>query len=239
MQFLRENDYFARFLKFQRTLFLNLSEEMKTKIILSVTSTNKIIHDSSKELLTSCKRDLKEMELVTSEREKYVKSVDIISLEIRDILNKIRMLNSEKLQTPDRKPRQMGKFEDRLIELKLKRNELSIKFDEITAKMNSKMRESSQKIMKSLKAIDMDENSRRRTLIIGIRNIHNMVVEGYESYGSKNDFESKLKSFKPDYLEMVVPKMPISWVGVPYPEVGYEQFLENSNLRMNNDAWER
>lgn len=72
-EFLRDNDYFLRFLRFQRQLYIGLSEEMKTKIILSVFNTSKIITDSNKDSISQCKKELADLDLFLAERSKWVK----------------------------------------------------------------------------------------------------------------------------------------------------------------------
>lgn len=55
-EFLRDNDYFLKFLRLQRQLFLTLSEEMKLKIVTSLQTTHKIITESAKDALTNIKK---------------------------------------------------------------------------------------------------------------------------------------------------------------------------------------
>lgn len=71
--FLMENDYFVRFLKFQKQIYIGLSDEMKTKIVLSVNNTSKIISDSNKQSLAKCKKLVQEMNDSMAERLKHVK----------------------------------------------------------------------------------------------------------------------------------------------------------------------
>lgn len=68
-----ENDYFVRFLKFQKQIYIGLSDEMKTKIVLSVNNTSKIISDSNKQSLAKCKKLVQEMNDSMAERLKHVK----------------------------------------------------------------------------------------------------------------------------------------------------------------------
>lgn len=70
---MRDNDYFARFLRFQRQLFVGLSDEMKTKIALSVTNTSKIISDSNRDAIAACKKECAEIESLLAERSRWVK----------------------------------------------------------------------------------------------------------------------------------------------------------------------
>ena len=71
--FISENDYMQKFLGLQKKIFLGLSEEMKSKIVLSVQNTSKIISDSNKDLILANKKQVLEIEQVSAEREKVVK----------------------------------------------------------------------------------------------------------------------------------------------------------------------
>jgi len=71
--FINDNDYMQRFLGLQKKIFMGLSEEMKSKIVLSVQNTSKIISDSNKDLIFMCKKQLTEIDQVTVERDKVVK----------------------------------------------------------------------------------------------------------------------------------------------------------------------
>ena len=71
--FAKENDYFVRFLRFQKQLYLGLSEEMKTKIVLSVQNTSKIISDSNRDSITQCKKEASEIDSSLLDRSKWVK----------------------------------------------------------------------------------------------------------------------------------------------------------------------
>lgn len=71
--FINENDYMQKFLGLQKKIFLGLSEEMKSKIVLSVQNTSKIISDSNKDLILASKKQIAEIEQVSAEREKVVK----------------------------------------------------------------------------------------------------------------------------------------------------------------------
>ena len=71
--FISENDYMQKFLGLQKKIFLGLSEEMKSKIVLSVRNTSKIISDSNKDLILANKKQVAEIEQVSAEREKVVK----------------------------------------------------------------------------------------------------------------------------------------------------------------------
>jgi predicted dinucleotide-binding enzyme len=62
-----------KFLGLQKKIFLGLSEEMKSKIVLSVQNTSKIISDSNKDLILANKKQVAEIEQVSAEREKVVK----------------------------------------------------------------------------------------------------------------------------------------------------------------------
>lgn len=128
---------------------------------------------------------------------------------------------------------------EKYIELKLKRNEHSMRFDELTKRFNVKLKETTSKIAKLLQTLDQDENSRRRTLIISIRNIQSMIIEGYEVYSGKNDFESKLKWTKHNYLELIVPKMPLSWLDQPFREDYYDTHVDNFMHKLSNERNEK
>lgn len=71
--FIQENDYLHKFLLLQKKIFMNLSEEMKYKIIASLQSTSKIISESNKDLLNLCRKEISELEQSYLEREKTVK----------------------------------------------------------------------------------------------------------------------------------------------------------------------
>ena len=62
-----------RFLRFQRQLYVGLSEEMKTKIVLSVQNTSKIITDSNRISIATCRKELTDMDFCLTERTKLVK----------------------------------------------------------------------------------------------------------------------------------------------------------------------
>lgn len=93
--------------------------------------------------------------------------------------------------------------------------------------------------MKSIREVDTDENNRRRTLLISIRNIQSMVIEGYELFNNKHEFDAKLKETKRDYLDVVLSRMPASWIGVPYEEQSYQQFIENASVKYNSERSEK
>ena len=93
--------------------------------------------------------------------------------------------------------------------------------------------------MLNMQTIDSDENSRRKTIITSIRNIQLMVIEGYETYSTRSDFEMRLKVKKNPYLELVLPKMPVSWVACPAEEPPFEEYLERSAHRISNEALDR
>lgn len=92
-EFLRENDYVSRFLRYQRTTLLSLAEEMKNKIVTSLLTTNKIIQDGSKEKITFAKKELSELELLLMERDKCSKKLEVCLAEGHDILAKIKAVN--------------------------------------------------------------------------------------------------------------------------------------------------
>jgi hypothetical protein len=128
---------------------------------------------------------------------------------------------------------------EKLNELRTKRLELAPKFDELTKKLNGKLKEIPGKITKSIKAIDMDESSLRRTLIISVKNIQSMVIEGYELNATKTDYESRLRTIKSDYLELVIPKMPISWIANTKEEPLFERYLEEAAHKMKNEQQDK
>ena len=72
-EFLKENDYFIRFLRFQRQLYVGLSEEMKTKIVLSVQNTSKIITESNRDSIAAVRKELSEIDALMNDRSKQVK----------------------------------------------------------------------------------------------------------------------------------------------------------------------
>lgn len=108
--FLKQNDYLTRFLRYQRTTLLSLAEEMKNKIVTSLLTTNKIIQDGSKERLTAAKKELGEIELLLVEREKYSKKLEASLTEGHDILSKIKAVNTSTQPVPT-KTKQIQKFE--------------------------------------------------------------------------------------------------------------------------------
>lgn len=54
-------------------MYIGLSEEMKTKIVLSVNNTSKIITDSNRQSMTRCRKLLIEMTDTMGDRKKQVK----------------------------------------------------------------------------------------------------------------------------------------------------------------------
>lgn len=128
---------------------------------------------------------------------------------------------------------------DKLAALKLKREELNQKYEEVNKKYNVKLRETTRRLMVNMQNIDNDENSRRRTIITSIRNIQLMVIEGYETYSTRSDFESRLKVKKNQYLELVLPRMPVSWVACPAEELAFEEYIERSSHRISNEAFDK
>lgn len=54
-------------------MYIGLSEEMKTKIVLSVNNTSKIISDSNKQSISKCRRLMTEMNEAMVDRQKQVK----------------------------------------------------------------------------------------------------------------------------------------------------------------------
>lgn len=67
-------------MRFQKQLFLGLTEEMKNKIILSLQNTNRIINESTKEYIQHSKRvenrmtkEIHEIEGYLNERDKMIK----------------------------------------------------------------------------------------------------------------------------------------------------------------------
>lgn len=108
--FLKQNDYLTRFLRYQRTTLLSLAEEMKNKIVTSLLTTNKIIQDGSKERLAAAKKELGEIEVLLTEREKSSKKLEASLTEGQDILSKIKAVNTSTQPVPT-KAKQIQKFE--------------------------------------------------------------------------------------------------------------------------------
>lgn len=52
---------------------MSLSEEMKTKIVLSVQNTSKIISDSNRDAVAQCKKELVDVEAGLADRVKWVR----------------------------------------------------------------------------------------------------------------------------------------------------------------------
>lgn len=102
--------------------------------------------------------------------------------------------------------------------------------------MRRKFEEGSKTILTLLKEIDSDENSRRRTMWISIRNIQSMVVEGYELLSNKHEYDAKLKLMKKDYLDVVLQKTPISWVGHPAEIPSFFEFLDSTSIKYSNES---
>lgn len=146
--------------------------------------------------------------------------------------------------SPDgRRPRAIGKLEGRvepdkekIAELKGRRLELGNKFDETSTKMRRKFDEGSKTIMTLLKEIDNDENNRRRTMWISIRNIQSMVVEGYELFSNKHEYDAKLKLHKKDYIDVILPRTLVGWVGLPFEIPTFYDFLDSASIKYNNEA---
>lgn len=75
--------------------------------------------------------------------------------------------------------------------------------------------------------------------MISLRNIQSMVIEGYELFNNKHEYDSKLKEIKKDYLELVLNGVPISWI-TQYTEVpNFNQFIESSGIKYSNDITEK
>lgn len=128
---------------------------------------------------------------------------------------------------------------EKIAELKHKRYEFGLKFDESSIKVNQKLKDGTSKILKLFKEIDQDENNRKRTLMISLRNIQSMVIEGYEMFNNKHEYDSKLKEIKKDYLELILDGMPISWITQYTEVVHFDQFLETSGVKYSNDVTEK
>jgi len=111
-EFLRENDYVSRFLRYQRTTLLSLAEEMKNKIVTSLLTTNKIIQDGSKEKIVFAKKELSELEVMLMERDKCSKKLEASLAEGHDILAKIKAVNISTQPQPT-KFKQIQKLEGR------------------------------------------------------------------------------------------------------------------------------
>lgn len=125
------------------------------------------------------------------------------------------------------------------MEIKTKQNENAAKFDEITKKLNSKNQKGCAMIKQILCEVDGDECSRRRTLITSVRNIHNMLTEGFQLFTTKNDFERDISAIKAGYLELVVTGMPVSWIEYPVVEPLSDPFSESFVSKLNNDSQEK
>lgn len=114
-----------------------------------------------------------------------------------------------------------------------------MKFDEATSKANKKMKEGFSKVLKLFREIDQDENNRRRTLMISLRNIQSMVIEGYEMYNNKNEYDLKLKEMKRQYLELVADRFPCSWIAQHSQEQYFDQYLETTGVKYSSDVTEK
>jgi hypothetical protein len=125
---------------------------------------------------------------------------------------------------------------EKIAEMKGRRLDLGGKFDDVSNKMRRRFEEGSNTILTLLKEIDNDENNRRRTMWISIRNIQSMVVEGYELFSNKHEYDAKLKLHKKDYIDVILPRTPVSWVGRPYEIPTFFDFLESASIKYNNEA---
>ena len=124
---------------------------------------------------------------------------------------------------------------DKIKDLVAKRQDFAARFDEVTKKTNTKAKQKCSKLLLTIKDIDKDENSRRRTLIQSIRNIQVMIIEGYDMNSSKSEFDLLLKNIKPDYLDTLISKTPLTWVGEPHKEPLFEQIIQSSLNTMSFD----
>ena len=52
-----------------------------------------------------------------------------------------------------------------------------------------------------------------------------MMIEGYDMNSIKSEFDLLLKIVKPDYLDTLIPKMPLTWIGEPHEEPLFEQVI--------------
>lgn len=66
-----------------------------------------------------------------------------------------------------------------------------------------------------------------------------MVIEGYELFNNKQEYDNKLKEMKKDYLELILDGMPISWIPQFSEVVYFDQFLESSGVKYSNDVTEK
>lgn len=114
-----------------------------------------------------------------------------------------------------------------------------MKFDEITKRFNTRCQKGCSNIKQLIVDLDADESSRRRTLITSVRNVHNMLMEGYEMFTNKNDFDSQINAIKASYLEIVVPSMPVSWIDHPVEEPYADVYGESFVAKLNNDSHEK
>lgn len=105
--------------------------------------------------------------------------------------------------------------------------------------MRFKFKSGTSKIQKLIQEIDGDENNRRRTLWISIRNIQSMVIEGYDMFSNKHEYDSKLKESKKDYLDVVVDNLPVGWIAQPYEILGFYEFLDSASVKYNNEVNEK
>jgi uncharacterized coiled-coil protein SlyX len=244
-EFLKQNDYLNRFLRYQRTTLLSLAEEMKSKIVASLLTTNKIIQDGSREKIGVAKKELSELELQLAERDKSCKKLDASLVEGQEILAKIKVVNTSNQAQPS-KTKQLQKLEgskifdaEKCMEVKTKINENSGKLDEITKRFNNRCQKGCALIKEMVSDLDTDECSRRRTLITSVRNVHNMLMEGYEMFTNKSDFDQQINAIKANHLELVIPSMPISWIDHPMEEPLSENYAEAFVAKLNNDSYEK
>lgn len=93
--------------------------------------------------------------------------------------------------------------------------------------------------MINLQNIDNDENSRRRTIVTSLRNIQTMVIEGYEVYGNVHDIENILRTKKSPNLELVLQKMPVSWISSPQEELSYDDYIDQSSRKFSFESQEK
>lgn len=62
-----------------------------------------------------------------------------------------------------------------------------------------------------------------------------MIIEGYDMNSSKSEFDLLLKNIKPDYLDTLISKTPLTWVGEPHKEPLFEQIIQSSLNTMSFD----
>ena len=75
--------------------------------------------------------------------------------------------------------------------------------------------------------------------MISLRNIQSMVIEGYELFSNKHEYDTKLKELKKDYLELIIDKMPTSWISRYTEEPYFDQYLESARVKYSSDVTDK